>query len=75
MPKAKFKRLYIVPILSKGLDVLELLSEMHGPLSLEDVYRRTEISKTSYTDYFARAQYSYNLLRNSNLLGGTSSSS
>lgn len=47
MPKAKIKRLYLIPILSKGLDVLELLEQVHGPTSLEEVYQRTEISKTS----------------------------
>lgn len=47
MPKAKIKRLYLIPILSKALDVLELLEQNHGPVSLEDVYQRTNISKTS----------------------------
>ena len=47
MPKAKIKRLYIIPILSKGLDVLELLEKNHGPIALEEVYRQTHISKTS----------------------------
>lgn len=47
MPKAKIKRLYLIPILSKGLDVLELLEQVHGPISLEDVYKKTNISKTS----------------------------
>jgi len=47
LPKAKIKRLYLIPILSKGLDVLELLEQVHGPISLEDVYKKTSISKTS----------------------------
>jgi ribose transport system substrate-binding protein len=47
LPKAKIKRLYLIPILSKGLDVLELLEQVHGPISLEDVYKKTNISKTS----------------------------
>lgn len=47
MPKAKIKRLYLIPILSKGLDVLELLEQVHGSISLEDVYKKTSISKTS----------------------------
>ncbi len=47
MPAAKIKRLYLIPILSKALDVLELLQEHHGPVSLEDVFQRTKISKTS----------------------------
>ena len=47
MPKAKIKRLYLIPILSKALDVLELLEENHVPITLEDVFRKTRISKTS----------------------------
>jgi ribose transport system substrate-binding protein len=47
LPKAKIKRLYLIPILSKSLDVLETLEQVHGPVSLEDVYKRTKISKTS----------------------------
>jgi ribose transport system substrate-binding protein len=44
---AKIKRLYLIPILSKSLDVLELLQESHAPVSLEDVFQRTKVSKTS----------------------------
>ena len=47
LPKAKIKRLYLIPILSKALDVLELLEQEHAPATLEDVYQRTKISKTS----------------------------
>jgi len=47
LPKAKIKRLYLIPILSKGLDVLELLDQSHGPVNLEEVYKKTHISKTS----------------------------
>lgn len=47
MPKAKIKRLYLIPILSKALDVIELLEQDHTTLSLEDIYQRTNISKTS----------------------------
>ena len=47
MAKAKIKRLYLIPILSKALDVIELLEQDNSPLSLEDVYQRTKISKTS----------------------------
>jgi ribose transport system substrate-binding protein len=47
VPKAKIKRLYLIPILSKALDVIELLEQDNSPLSLEDVYQRTNISKTS----------------------------
>ncbi len=34
-------------ILAKALDVIELLEESHAPVSLEDVFQRTKISKTS----------------------------
>jgi ribose transport system substrate-binding protein len=47
LPRPKIKRLYLIPILSKALDVLELLEQNHAPMSLEDVYQKTEISKTS----------------------------
>jgi ribose transport system substrate-binding protein len=41
------KRLYLIPVLSKALDILELLQNEHGPLSLETIYQRTNISKTT----------------------------
>ncbi|HEY1767391.1 MAG TPA: substrate-binding domain-containing protein [Terracidiphilus sp.] len=47
MAKAKIKRLYLIPILSKALDVIELLERDHASLTLEDVYQKTNISKTS----------------------------
>jgi ribose transport system substrate-binding protein len=47
LPKAKIKRLYLIPILSKALDVIELLEQDHAPVTLEDVFQRTNISKTS----------------------------
>ena len=47
MPKVKIKRLYLIPILSKALDVIELLEENQAPVSLEDVFQKTRISKTS----------------------------
>jgi len=47
LAKAKIKRLYLIPILSKALDVIELLEQDNSPLSLEDVYQKTNISKTS----------------------------
>jgi len=47
MPKAKIKRLYLIPILSKALDVIELFERDRAPLTLEDVYQQTNISKTS----------------------------
>ncbi|MFZ0305393.1 MAG: substrate-binding domain-containing protein [Terracidiphilus sp.] len=65
MPKAKIKRLYLIPILSKALDVIELFERNHAPLTLEDVYQQTKISKTSvyrilktlvHRGYLAQAQ-------------------
>lgn len=47
MSKPKIKRLYLIPILSKALDVVELLEQKNGPIALEEVYQQTHISKTS----------------------------
>jgi ribose transport system substrate-binding protein len=47
LSRQKIKRLYLIPILSKALDVLELLEQTQGPIALEDVYQQTNISKTS----------------------------
>ncbi len=47
MAKTKIKRLYLIPILSKALDVIELLEKASGPINLEDVYQQTRISRTS----------------------------
>lgn len=47
MAKSKIKRLYLIPILSKAIDVLELLQEVNNPVSLEEVYKKTNFSKTS----------------------------
>lgn len=47
MSKPKIKRLYLIPILSKALDVLELLEQTNGTIALEDVFQQTNISKTS----------------------------
>ncbi|MGA7340754.1 MAG: substrate-binding domain-containing protein [Terracidiphilus sp.] len=47
MARTKIKRLYLIPILSKALDVIELLERDHASLTLEDVYQKTNISKTS----------------------------
>jgi len=47
LAKTKIKRLYLIPILSKALDVIELLEQNHASVTLEDVYQKTHISKTS----------------------------
>src|ERR1700730_18395467 len=41
------KRLYLIPVLSKALDILELLLKEKKPLPLEAIYQRTSISKTT----------------------------
>lgn len=41
------KRLYLIPVLSKALDILELLQAERQPLSLETIHRRTRVSKTT----------------------------
>jgi ribose transport system substrate-binding protein len=45
--KKSTKRLYLIPILSKALDIMELLQSEKSPMVLEEVYRRTHFSKTS----------------------------
>jgi ribose transport system substrate-binding protein len=47
LSKSAPKRLYLIPVLSKALDILELLQNEHAPLSLEAIYQRTNISKTT----------------------------
>ena len=47
MPKPPARRLYLIPVLSKALDVLEILQKEDRPLPLEAIYRRTHTSKTT----------------------------
>jgi ribose transport system substrate-binding protein len=47
LPPPKIKRLYLIPILSKALDIVELLESENKPFSLEAIFQRTQISKTS----------------------------
>ena len=47
MPKTSPKRLYLIPVLSKALDVLEMIQRENRPISLESIYQRTHISKTT----------------------------
>ena len=47
MPKTAPKRLYLIPVLSKALDILELLQTDNRPQSLEAIYEQTSISKTT----------------------------
>jgi ribose transport system substrate-binding protein len=41
------KRLYLIPVLSKALDVLELLQTENQSMTLESIHRQTKISKTT----------------------------
>jgi ribose transport system substrate-binding protein len=41
------KRLYLIPVLSKALDILELLQADNQPMTLEAIHRQTKISKTT----------------------------
>ena len=41
------KRLYLIPVLSKALDILELLQTENQPMTLEVIHRQTRISKTT----------------------------
>ena len=41
------KRLYLIPVLSKALDILELLQVDNQPMTLEAIHRKTNISKTT----------------------------
>jgi ribose transport system substrate-binding protein len=47
LSKAGPSRLYLIPVLSKALDILELLQVENRPQSLEQIYQRTNISKTT----------------------------
>ena len=41
------KRLYLIPVLSKALDILELVRNENESMVLEEIYKRTRISKTT----------------------------
>jgi len=45
--KVKVKRLYLVPVLTKALDILELLQAESEPMVLEAIHKQTNISKTT----------------------------
>jgi ribose transport system substrate-binding protein len=47
LAKSGTKRLYLIPVLSKALDVLEMLQKERGPVSLEAIYQGSNISKTT----------------------------
>jgi ribose transport system substrate-binding protein len=45
--KTKAKQLYLIPVLTKALDILELLQNEGRPMVLETIHKRTKISKTT----------------------------
>jgi len=45
--KEKSKRRYLIPVLTKALDILELLQNSNEPMVLEAIHKRTRISKTT----------------------------
>ena len=45
--KSKPKQLYLIPVLTKSLDILELLQAEGRPMVLETIHKRTKISKTT----------------------------
>ena len=47
MTMRKSRRLYLIPVLSKALDILELLQAENQPMTLEAIHRQTKISKTT----------------------------
>lgn len=47
MAKSAAKQLYLIPILSKALDILEYMQQQASPISLEAIHQRTRISKTT----------------------------
>jgi len=47
LPQQKIKHLYLIPILSKSLDILELFESEKKPLTLETIFQRLQVSKTS----------------------------
>ena len=47
MAKSASKRLYLIPTLSKALDILELLQKQDQSIPLESIYQQTHISKTT----------------------------
>lgn len=47
MTLRKSRRLYLIPVLSKALDILELLQTENQPMTLEAIHRQTKISKTT----------------------------
>jgi len=47
MTRSTSKPLYLIPVLSKALDILDILQGESSPLTLETIHQRTGISKTT----------------------------
>jgi ribose transport system substrate-binding protein len=47
LTKAKMNRLYLIPTLSKAMDILELIESEKRALALEDIFQRVHISRSS----------------------------
>jgi ribose transport system substrate-binding protein len=47
MAEKTTQKLYLIPVLSKALDILELLQAESQPMTLEEIHRRTRTSKTT----------------------------
>jgi ribose transport system substrate-binding protein len=47
MDKSGVSRLYHIPVLSKALDILEILQTQQPSASLEELYRQTQFSRTT----------------------------
>jgi ribose transport system substrate-binding protein len=45
--RSRTQRLYLIPVLSKALDILELLHTAGQPMTVEAIHLRTKISKTT----------------------------
>lgn len=45
--KSSSRRLYLIPVLTKALDILELLQSSGESMVLESIYKQTRISKTT----------------------------
>jgi ribose transport system substrate-binding protein len=46
-PNIKMKPMYFIPVLTKALDILELLRNESRPMVLEEIHKLTKISKTT----------------------------
>jgi ribose transport system substrate-binding protein len=47
MAPHKFRHLYLIPVLTKAIDILELLQADNQPMTLETIHRKTKVSKTT----------------------------